>query len=385
MEDPVAPETFADPETETRRLFVAAGTAYGVVFGLTLALLTWGYDALHLLAAGANLPWAKVVLGVPLSLAICVLVGNLASTFPQTAVSVALWTVAGTLLGLIAGHIPFEGRNLIVWLVDRRLWGQVVFPYGSSAAVRTTLILIVGAGVGAASGLLERLALEWAWDRATPKGRMSVQSWAVLLVCLPLILLLTGANDEMINRPLRAPQRSVAQLISLTLAEKTERAKARGLNVAAVKTFRESFSDNFDTHLVTYDLSPPQIAFVDAVFDNGFALRCRTVGNVVTFCDDVSSKLEGWMDDLIFAGLHGERRWMDRPAPSLIVEDQVVRWLQNHPTQLSETYELSRTGQQGRFVFMTARFDTGFDITCRFRGTQPIAVDQCTTQSRAQR
>jgi hypothetical protein len=381
----VAPDIFADPQAEARRLFVAAGTAYGVVFGLAFALVTWGYDALQLVAADANLAWAKLVVGIPLSLVICVLVGNLAATFPQTAVSVALWTVAGTLLGLIAGHIPFEGRNLIVWLVDRRLWGLVVFPYSSSAAVRTTLILIVGAGVGAASGLLERLALEWAWDRATPEGRMSVRSWAVLLACLPLTLLLTGATDEMINQPLRAPQRSVGQLISLTTAGKTAQAEARGLNVGAVKTFRDAFSRNFDTYLVTYDLSPPQIAFVDAVFDNGFALRCRTVGNVVAFCDDVSPKLEGWMDDLIFAGLRGERRWMDSPDPSLIVEDRVVRWLQDHPTQLSETYELSRAGQQGRFVFMSARFDTGFAITCRFRGTQPVAVDQCTEQPASRR
>jgi len=379
------PRRLADPETEARRLFVAAGTAYGVVFGLTFALITWGYDALQLVAADANLAWSKLAVGVPLCLAICVLVGNLAGTFPQTAVSVALWTVAGTLLGLIAGHIPFEGRNLIVWLVDPRLWGLVVFPYGSSAAVRTTLILMVGAGVGAASGLLERLALEWAWDRATPGGRMSMQSWATLLVCLPLTLLLTGATDEMINQPLRAPQRSVERLISLTLAGKSEQAEARGLNVGAVKTFRESFSGDFDTYLVSYDLSPPQIAYVDAVFDNGFALRCRTVGNVVAFCDDVSPRLEGWMDDLIFAGIHGERRWMDRPNPAIIVEDQVVRWLQDHPTQLSQTYELSRAGQQGRFVFMSARFDTGFEIVCRFRGTQPVAVDQCTERSASRR
>jgi hypothetical protein len=374
----MARQTLVEPTSDVRRLFLAAGTAYGIVFALTFALSTWGYDTLRLMAANANLPWAKLVLGLPLSLAVCVLIGNLSATFPQPAVSVGLWTVAGALLGLIAGHVPFEGRNLVVWLVDRRLWGLVVFPYGSSAAVRTTIVLISGAGIGALSGLLQHLSLEWAWDRATPKGRMSGQSWAVLLVCLPLTLLLAGATEELINRPLRAPQQSLEQVLALTLAGKSDQAEARGLNVAAVEDFRESFSDTFVTYLVTYDLSPPQIAFVDAVFDNGFALRCRTVGNVVAFCDPVSPKLEGWMDDLIFAGLRGERRWMGRPDPSIVVEDQVVRWLQNHPTQLSETCELSRAGQQGRFVFMSARFDTGFEVTCRFQGTRPVKVDQCT-------
>lgn len=374
-------QTRAESEAESRRLFLAAGTAYGLVFALTFALLTWGYDALQLSANGANLAWAKLALGVPLSLFICILVGNLAALVPLTAVSVALWAVAGTLLGLIAGHVPFEGRNLVVWLLDRRLWGLVVYPFGSSAAVRTTVVLVVGAGVGALSGLLEPLALDWAWDRATPRGRLSLGSWAVLLVCLPLTLLLTGATDEMINQPLRTPQTSVGGLISITLAGKAEEAEARGLNVAAVETFRGSFSEDFVTYLVSYDLSPPQIAFVDAAFDNGFALRCRTVGNVVAFCDDVSSTYEGWMDDLIFAGMRGERRWMASPDPAITVEDRVVRWLQDHPSQLSETYELSRASQQGQFVFMSARFDTGLAITCRFRGTQPVVVDQCTEQS----
>ncbi len=370
----------AESEAESRRLFLAAGTAYGVVFALTFALLTWGYDAIQLAAHHANLPWAKVVLGLPLALAICSLAGNLAALAPLTAISVALWTAVGALLGLIAGHLPFEGRNLIVWLVDRRLWGLVVFPYGSSAAVRTTLVLVVGAGIGAASGLLERLALEWAWDRATPTGRMSLQSWAVLLVCLPLTLLFTGATDELINQPLRSPQESVGRLISLTLAGTSEQAEASGFNVGAVEPFRDSFSNRFTTYLVEYDLSPPQVAFVDAVFDDGFALRCRTVGNIVAFCDALSPKLEGWMDDLIHAGLRGERRWMASPDPPLVVEDRVVRWLQDHPTRLSQTYELSRAGQQGQFVFMSARFDTGFEITCRFRGTRPLTVDQCTGQ-----
>jgi hypothetical protein len=370
-----------EPNPEVRRAFVTAGTAYGIVFALTFALITWGYDAVRLTISGANLAWAKLVVGLPLSLAICSLVGNLAALTPFTAVSVALWGLAGGLLGVIAGHVPFEGRNVVVWFLDRRLWGLVVFPFGSSEAVRTTLVLIIGAGVGAASGLLERLVLEWAWERSAPGGRMSIRSWAVLLACLPLTLLLTGATDELINQPLRAPQQRVGQAVSLTLAGKVEEAEARGLNIGRVARFRDAFSNHFTTHLVNYELSQPQIALIDAVFDNGFALRCRTIGSGIAFCNAFSSELEGWMHDLIFAGLEGERRWMASPEPSLSVDDRVVRWLQNHPAELSQTYELSRAGQQGRFVFISAQFDTGFEITCRFHGTQPVTVDQCTERA----
>jgi hypothetical protein len=340
-------------------------------------LLTWGYDAFHLAGAEANLAWAKIVVGLPLSFAVCSLAGNLTAMIPYTAVSVALWAVAGVLLALVAGHVPFKGQNLVVWLIDRRLRGLVVFPYGESAAVRTTLVLIIGAGVGTVSGIVERLALEWAWERSTPGGSLSLRSWGALLVSVPLTLVLAGATDELLNQPLRMPQESVARLTSLTLAGKEEEADAKGMNVRQISRFRPYLSKDFTTHLVTFDLSPPQVAFVDTVFDNDFALRCRTLGPKVAFCKDISSELEAWMADLIFAGLRGERRWMTSPEPQLVVEDSVTRWLQDHASELSESYDVCRAGQRGRFVFMGARFDNGFEIVCRFRGTQPVGVDEC--------
>lgn len=370
-------EAFDKPETQAREPFLAAGTAYGVIFGLSFALVTWGYDALALASSEAALAWAKLVLGLPLVVAICSLAGYLAALSQLTAVFAALWAVTGALLGIITGHMPFDGSNLTAWLAERRLWGLIVFPYGDSAAVRTTLMVIIGAGVGAAAGLLERLAIEWAWDRATPQNRMSLRSWAVLLVCIPLILLFAGAANELVNRPVRRPQQVVSDLIRLAIAGARDRAEARGLNYAVVEDFRGSFSDQFTTHLVEYNLAPPQVACVDAVFDNSFALRCRTLGKHVAFCSEVSSRFEDWMNDLIYAGLYGERRWMASPNPSLDVDDRVVRWLQGHAEQLSETYDVFRLGQHAPFVFMSARFDTGFQMTCRFRGTSPVLVDQC--------
>ena len=364
-------------EQETRKLFLTAGTAYGLIFGLSFSLFTWGFDALSLASSGADLAGAKLILGLPLAMVICGLAGRLAASSSSMAVFIALGAVVGALLGVIAGHMPYDGSNLAAWLADRRLWGLVVFPYGHAAAVRTTLVAIVMAGLGAVVGFVEYLAVEWAWDRATPEGRMSVLSWILLLACIPPVLLMTGTVEEMINQPIRTPQQRVGELIGLALEGAVEEAQARGLTYRAVEPFLASFSEQYVVHLVDYDQDTLYSAYVDVAFDNGFVLRCATVGKTVVHCDDFSRKFADWMDDLVHAGLHDERRWLDARVRYLAVDDAVVAWLADHRDQLSAGYELTWAGQQGGCVFMSARFDSGFEMTCRFLGAAPVRVDQC--------
>jgi len=297
---------------------------------------------------------------------------------PSPIVPVALWATAGALLGMIAGHIPFDGGNLVAWLTDRRLRGLVIFPYGSSAMARTTLVTVIGAGVGVAVGGVEHLAIGWAWDQATAKGRMSWRSWAVLLVCIPLALPIAWAADDLINQPLRNLQQTISELITLSLAGATEEAEFRGLNYVSVDRHRERLSEQYTVYLVEYDLDTYHMGRVDVVFDNGFALRCMTTAGQVGYCSPISDIYRGWMDDLIHAGLSGERNWLNSPRAPLTVDNTVVTWLSDHSDRLSETYEVTKVSQQGRWIFISARFDTGFEIVCRFRGAVPVVVDQCT-------
>ena len=181
-----------DHEQRTRRLMLTAGAGYGMLVGLSVALFTWGYDAYMLAAYGGSLPWMKLVIGLPLAVAIGGLVGWLAAYSRSVAVSIAVWAGFGALFGVIAGHIPFDGGNLVYWILDRRLWGEIILSYGQAAAVRTTLMVLINAIVGAAVGLIENAAVQWSWERATPQRKMSFGSWLVLLVGVPMAFLLAA-------------------------------------------------------------------------------------------------------------------------------------------------------------------------------------------------
>lgn len=368
-------------EREASKLLSFVRTAYGVLFGLAFALSVWGYDGVLLVSSAAEQPWTKLLFGLPLAIIVGLLAGWLTARYSSTGVCIVVWMIANGLLGVIAGRIPFAGGNLAAWLADRRLWGIDIFPYERAAMVRTILVVLVNAVLGIVVGFFEDRAVEWAWDRTTSDDKMSWRSWVALLsVCIPLALLPMVSVDGFINRPLRIPQQVVGELVNLAVTGATqEMIGTREASYRSIEPFREALSERYVNHFVAFgsDTEAWDSAYVDVAFDDGFVLRCVSSVKTVLYCDDFSSKFTAWVGDLVHAGLYGERAWLDAKMKRLAVDDAVVDWLAAHRDQLSETYEVSRDSQQGGWVFMSARFDTGFEMLCRFHGAAPIQVDQC--------
>jgi hypothetical protein len=366
---------------KTDKLFRFIRIAYGVIFGLAFALFTWGRDGLILSSNAADAPWAKLLLGLPIALAIGLLAGWLTAVSSTIIVSIVVWTVAAALLTLIAGHMPFEGGNLAAWLADRRFWGEAIIPFDHAAGVRTTVLFVVNTMVGAAVGFVEERAVEWTWDRTTADDRMNWRSWGVLLLtCIFMALIPTISIDGYINQPLRDPLQVVNELVTLTVAGTAqELVEARGTGYRTIEPFRDLLSRQYVSHFVAFDSNTENwySAYVDVAFDDGFVLRCATSGRNVLYCDDFGEKFTGWMGDLVHAGLYDERLWLDERMRRLTVDDAVVNWLAARREQLGENFQVSRDGQQGGWILMSARFDNGFEILCRFQGATPIRVDQC--------
>ena len=281
-----------DHEQRTRKLMLTAGAGYGMVFGLSLALFTWGFDAYMLAVYGGSLPWGKLVFGLPLAVAIGGLVGWLAAYTPSMAFSIAVWAVFGALFGVIAGHIPFDGGNLVYWILDRRLWGEIILSYGQEVAVRTTLMVLINAVIGGAAGLVENVAVQWSWERATPQKTMSFGSWVVLLVGVPVALLLAAVVNGLINQPLRTPQQTVGKLVKQSLAGEIGSGESAQSNYRSIAPYFESFTDHFESHFVKFQSATGSwySAYIDIVFDNGFIMRCATVEKRVIYCDNLSQR-----------------------------------------------------------------------------------------------
>jgi len=361
----------------TRKLILKAGVAYGAIFGLSFALFTWGLDSLVLGANGAAQAWIKIWVGLPLVLLVCSLAGWLGALSPNTLVAVAVWAVAGAFLGVISGHVPFEGRNLATWLLEPRLWGEEIYAYNNSAAIRTTLIVIISIVFGFFIGFVESLAVQWAWDRKKLDGRLGLGSWFALCIAIPLAIIPALAINGLMNQPLRISQVAVGEVLNAVL--KGEVDESMGSSYRSFKPFLDYITPNYTTQFVTFssETGTWYSAYVDIAFDNGLVLRCAASGNNVLYCENFNQRLLGWANDLVHAGLYGERLWEDAKVKRLAVDDTVIAWLSAHGDQFSENYVVIRDSQEGGWVFVTVKFDTGFAMSCRLRQAAPAVIDQC--------
>jgi hypothetical protein len=363
----------------TRTVLLRAGAGYGLLFGLGFALFVWGYDALALSRSSVDMAWAKLLIGLPCLLIIGGTAGILGAWSTSTLVTTGVWAVTMAGIGWLAGHIPFTGMSWLAGVIDSRFAGLTPWPYTEAIELRTLLVMIIYAVYGFAVGYVETLAIEGAWDRATPEGHMKIGAWSALLVVWLVALPPTFILNYMIMTEIRTSQVRVADLVKTYLEGGEAAVAATGQNLIEARRNGPRFTPDYTVYFSGFDTNTDTLyaGYSDVVFDTGFALRCIVMGDQVTFCDDLSAKLDLRIGQMVQAGKTGERPWLESQMKTFNVTEDVIAWLQTHQEQLSDSYSLVITAQKGNCMFVTAQFNTGTKIECRFHGNAIVTVDQC--------
>lgn len=367
------------PQKITRAVLLRAGVGYGLLFGLGFTLFVWGYDALALSRSSADMAWAKLLMALPCLLVIGGIAGIIGAASSSTLLTTAVWAIALGGIGWLAGHIPFTGASWLAGILDPRFAGLTSWPYTNANALRTLLVMIAYTAYGFGVGYVEALAIEWAWDRTTPTGRMKAGAWAVLLVAWLVAFPPAFILDYLVMADVRTPQVRVANLVETYLEGGEAAVSATGQNTIEAQRNGPRFTPNYTIHFAGFDTSTDTLyaGYSDVAFDTGFMLRCIVMGDRVTFCDDLSQKLDLRIGQMVQAAKTGERPWLASQMKTFNVTDDVMTWLQSHQEQLSDAYRLTVTAQKGNWIYVTAQFDTGATMTCRFSGNAVITVDQC--------
>jgi hypothetical protein len=363
----------------THAVLLRAGVGYGLLFGLGLALFVWGYDALILSRSSADMAWSKLLIGLPCLLVIGGIAGILGAWTSSTLLTTGVWAITLGCIGWLAGHIPFTGINWLAGVIDPRFAGLPLWPYTDGNALRTLLVIIAYTIYGFGVGYVETLAIEWAWDRTTPEGRMRIRAWSVLLVAWLMALPPTFILNYVMMTDIRMPQVRVANLVETYLEGGEAAVSATGQNTIEAQRNGPRFTPNYTIYFAGFETSTDTLyaGYSDVLFDTGFMLRCIVMGDRVTFCDDLSQKLNLRIGQMVQAAKTGERPWLADKMKTFAVTDDVMTWLQTHQEQLSDAYRLTVTAQKGSWMYVTAQFDTGATMTCRFSGNAVVAVDQC--------
>jgi hypothetical protein len=360
------------------------GLGYGLAYSLAFGATAWGYDTWVLARSQADLAWAKLGVGLPILLLIGAVTGTLTRRSDKAGIWAGVWSISGALSGAAVGVMPSFGYNLATWIVEPRLRGADVYPIGTPQAARVAFVVFVAGCMGSAAGLVGHHVARKA--RRPPKkggapanehvgkgGRGSPPSapprkqggWAAILLCLPLAMPSGLLGDEMANRPVRVGQWAVHRALSL-----------------------DSPPAGYTLHLVDYDLRTQEQetgpeAIVDAAFDDGMASRCQVSGRRLEECWPISPQFEGWMEGLIQEGLEeDEDTGLERQADRLSVDAETLRWIVSQRASMSEEYEILRDTQCGGWILMSARFDTGYVLTCYFHGDSPVVLERCEMSGR---
>jgi hypothetical protein len=348
-----------------------------LLIGLALALGVWSLDAIFLITGPVRLSSTSSLLG---ALALGILGGFggwLAARVGRGWFSALVWIAVAVCMVWVIGHVPYEGRNLMVWLADRRAWGLPVYPFSDAAQAGMWLYGFFIVLVLAFLGLLQPYRLEGVASETDAEGRLGARGWFMLLLPLPLVLAVGFVTDSMTNRPLRMAPQLVNEVIRTGRTydgDLFELSLEAGTNYNAIAGLQDRMSGDYTLSLASIDLGVADTVYVTADFDNYTWIYCRVVMEQVAFCYDASLPYFQGLLALLTSGELPE----DCPQCYFRTDDEQRQWLLARSEAIGDSPQVGRLAQWGSYVLVQAESsDAEYVMQCLFGGVSPVRLERC--------
>ncbi len=366
-----------DPDAIRRHLYLRLGLLDGLLSGLALALGVWALDAIFLGLSHVRLVYPSLFAGGLALVLLGGLAGWLAARAGRAWASALIWLIAGSLMTMVIGHTPYEGRTLTLWLADHRSWGLPIYPFSEAAAtgmVMSGFFILLLLGI---LGFLQSYRFEGISGETDEKGRPQGHGCFLLLLPLPLLVAVGFLTDNMVNKPLRVAPQLVHEAIRTGRTypgNLFDLSLETGLNYNAISAVRDQMSEKYDLSIGTADLSVADTVLVIADFDNGAWIVCRVVADQLSFCYDASLPYTQGFPALITSGQTPQ----DCPRCTFTVGEELRAWLQARRELWRGSPRVTRLARWGSYVLVQAESpDSGYAIECLFQGLDPVHLEEC--------
>ena len=258
------------------------GLIFGLLAGLALWMVAWGFDGWALARSDGILPWAKTLLGAACVLLPLSLLGWLSIRLQHEAVLAALWLTAGVLFGWVAAQIAFRLFPLFLarWAPDAARF--ITYEYGYGPSGRGVLASISCGLIFFLAGVLIQPLVE-GWNRALyPATRvLSILAW------IGLFALSGAAANSLIHRPLTDPIAVIDNLITFRLSDAAamDTALAKRLHASALNAVEDLLPRRHRLVVAGYDEA---VTTVRVLVDfEGHWVECTLIGNQPIYCRSI--------------------------------------------------------------------------------------------------
>jgi hypothetical protein len=351
---------------------------YGLIFGLSYALVFWGRYAYKILRSSMAFPWLEIATGTVLCVFIWLMMGYLSSLRRSAAWVIILGAIAAGITPWMVWLAKTIDENA-VWLVNRETWSFVTH-FGRALQSRLFFIGFWGIGIGAFSGLLVRWLIPHAWDLTTSQGRTSLKSLGLFLLCLPLTILFGSISSDELHKDFFDSLTSLYEGFSQFDPEETRRPFLTwryGEKSLVNNTSWEWPMGDFTLHLVDYNADTMDQFFFDAAFSNGMTVRCQGGSSSLQLCGNVLDTYTQFVDMIIQGGLNRRLGDLQCETCDPSIRPEILASLDQLRPNFTQVYDIHKSYQRGGAISMTADFDNGFELICNFRGEDPIRVESC--------
>jgi hypothetical protein len=351
---------------------------YGFIFGLSYALILWGWYAYQIWRNSMMMPWLEIFSGIVLVVVIWVLMGYLSSTKRSVGWVILLGAITAGITPWLVWLAKTIGENA-VWFMDRQNWSFVTH-LGEALRYRLFFVSLWGIGFGVVAGLLGRWLIPHAWDLTTASGRTSFKSVALFLLCLPLTVLFGSVSNDLIHKDFFESLTGIYEGFSTLDQDETRRPFVTWRYDDKPVESHLSWewpSGDFTLYLVDYHADTMDLFFFDAVFPGEPTVRCQGGTSSLALCGNVSDTFWQLMDRMIQAGLNRRLGDLQCETCDPSIRSQLLISLDQLRPNFTQEYDIYKSYQRGGAISMTAHFNQGFELTCNFRGEDPILVESC--------
>jgi len=348
-----------------------------LLIGLALALGAWAPNAISLSTSHVRLLYPSLLLGCLTLLLLGGLGGWVVAWLGNAFAGGVVWALVAGLMTLVIGHLPYEGRNLTVWLADRRFWGLPIYPFSSPAQSWLAMAGFFIVLLLAILGLLQDYRLEGIGPGINTGGRLDSRAWFSLILPLPLVLGVGLVADDLVNSPLRVAPKLVHEAIRTGRTypgDLFELSLERGVNYNAISGVRDQMSENYSLLIGEVNLGVASTIFVVAHFDNGAWINCRVVAGQLSRCYDASPPYQQGFSALLTTGETPEDCLLCRVK----VSGEQHAWLLARSENFTGSPRLTRLAQWGSYVLMRAESPgSDYAVECLFNGISPVRLEHC--------